>query len=35
MLEKVSVDGKVTLNIESIYTDTTRIKDQLINILNE
>lgn len=35
LLEKISVDGKVTLNIESIYTDTTRIKEQLLLILSE
>lgn len=26
LLEKISVEGKVTLNIDSIYTDTVRIK---------
>lgn len=33
LLEKISIEGKITLNIDSIYTDTNRIKDELIRVL--
>ncbi len=35
LLQKISIEGKVTLNIESIYTDTVRIKQQLSAVLQQ
>ena len=35
LLEKISIESKGTLNIDSVYTDTERIKEELIGALRE